>query len=242
MGNPLKQSESHTGTLGRAYVKYVTASAIAAIALLLFLGFPTRETLEQAQSLFAGTGSVGILYYTALYVIGSVLLQPCFPLTLGAGFLYGFPAGFAIALLASTLGAAAAFLTARYLARDWLARRAETDERFRAVDLAVTRDGWRVVLLLRLASVLPYNLVNYTIGMSGIGLGHFVLATWIGRIPITAVHAYLGSISPRLTSLGETVQALSPAEIAVYALGWLATLASMVYIGRLARTALAASE
>lgn len=235
----MKQPEPHPGTLGRAYAKYVTASAIAAIALLLFLGLPTRETLERAQNVFAGSGCAGILYYTALYIVGSVLLQPCFPLTLGAGFLYGFPAGFAIALLASTLGASAAFLTARYLARDWLARRTEADERFRAVDLAVTRDGWRVVLLLRLASVLPYNLVNYIIGMSGIGLGHFILATWVGRIPITAVHAYLGSISPRLTSLGGTAQALSPAEIAVYSLGWLATLASTVYITRLARTALA---
>lgn len=165
-------------------------------------------------------------------------MQPCFPLTLGAGFIYGFQKGFAIAIFASTLGAAAAFLVARYLARDLLKAKAEADERFRTIDRAVTRDGWKVVLLLRLASVLPYNLVNYTIGLSGVSLWHFVLATWFGRIPITAVHAYLGSISPQITSLSSAAKALSPLEIAVYAVGWIATFAATVYIVRLSRLAL----
>lgn len=226
------------GALGRTYAKYLVASALLLAALMLFFGVPTQDALRQAEAFFAGTGLVGLISYTLIYIIGSVLMQPCFPLTLGAGFIYGFQKGFAVALLASTLGAAAAFLVARYLARDWLRAKTEADVRFRAVDRAVTRDGWRIVLLLRFASILPYNLVNYTIGVSGISLRHFVLATWVGRIPITALHAYLGSISPKFTSLGGAAQALSPVEIAVYALGWAATLISMVYIAGLARRAL----
>jgi len=229
---------SNAGKLGRVYAKYLAGSALVAAALILFYGFPGRETIRLAEELFAGSGPMGPIYYTLLYIIGSVLMQPCFPLTLGAGFIYGFPKGFAIALSASTLGAISAFLVARYLARDWLKARADADGRYRAVDLAVARDGWRVVLLLRLASILPYNLVNYAVGLTGISLWHFILATWIGRIPITALHAYLGSISPSMTSLSAVSEGLSLTELAVYALGWLATIISTVYIARLARTAL----
>jgi len=226
------------GALGRGYVKYLAVSALVVAALVLLYGFPGQETLQRAERLFAGSGPLGPIYYAVLYIIGSVLMQPCFPLTLGAGFIYGFPKGFAIALLASTLGAVSAFLVARYLARGWLQAKADADERYKTIDRAVTRDGWRVVLLLRLASVLPYNLVNYTIGLTGISLWHFILATWLGRIPITALHTYIGSISPNMTSFSAASKAVSPAELAIYALGWIATVLSMVYITRLARKAL----
>ncbi len=215
----------------------MTASGLVAASLVLFLILPREDLPGRIGAIFTGTGLLGPLYYTALYISGSVLMQPCFPLTLGAGLLFGFTRGFGIALAASTAGAAAAFLVARYIARDWIREKTAADARFAAVDRAIARDGLRVVLLLRLASILPYNLVNYTIGVSGIGLGPFVLATLVGRIPITALHAYLGSISPRIVSLSTAASSISPVEMAVYALGWIATFAATMYISRLARRA-----
>jgi len=223
--------------LGSLYLRFTAASGLVVVALALLVILPQEDLPSRIAAAFTETGMRGALCYMSVYIIGSVLMQPCFPLTLGAGLLFGFQWGFGIALVASTAGAAAAFLTARYLLRDWLRARMAADARFAAVDRAIAHDGLRVVLLLRLASILPYNLVNYTIGVSGIGLGPFVLATLLGRIPITALHAYLGSISPGIVSLSTATTALSPVEMAIYALGWVATLVAMGYIGRLTRRA-----
>jgi uncharacterized membrane protein YdjX (TVP38/TMEM64 family) len=143
-------------------------------------------------------------------------------------------------LIGATLGATCAFLTGRYLARNWVARRIAGNEKFKAVDEAVGREGWKIVLLTRLSPIFPFNLLNYAYGVTQVRLRHYILASAVGMIPGTAMYVYLGSLAGDLASLGAGGQTRTTAEWVLYGVGLLATVAVTVFVTRVARKALAA--
>jgi uncharacterized membrane protein YdjX (TVP38/TMEM64 family) len=212
------------GLLAAALV--VAARALDAAGLL-------RSALEG----IAGLGMWGPVLFALLYVVATVLFLPGWVLTLGAGAVFGVVKGLPIVSVSATLGATAAFLVGRYLARDWVARRIEGNPRFRAVDEAVAREGWKIVGLMRLSPVFPFNLLNYAFGITRVSLRDFVLASWIGMLPGGLLYVYLGSLAG--TIAGASGAARTPAEWAFYAVGLCATVGVTVYVTRLARRALA---
>jgi uncharacterized membrane protein YdjX (TVP38/TMEM64 family) len=167
-----------------------------------------------------------------------VLFLPGWILTLGAGVVYGLTKGSILVSISATLGATAAFLVGRYLAREWVAARIEGNPRFRAIDEAVAREGWKIVLLTRLSPAFPFNLLNYAFGLTRVSLRHYALASWIGMMPGTLMYVYLGSLAGDLASVGAGRGSRTPAEWALYAVGLLATVAVTVYVTRIARGAL----
>lgn len=114
------------------------------------------EVLASIESL----GAWGILIFGLTYVVATVAFVPGLILTLGAGFLCGVLEGTAIVSAASTLGAGASFLIRRHLARDWVAQKIEGNVKFRRIAEAVGKEGWRIVGLVRLSPIFPYNLLN----------------------------------------------------------------------------------
>ena len=139
--------------------------------------------------------SISWLVFIIFYVMATVLVLPGSLLTLAAGFLFGLGYGFAIVSLASTLGATCAFLVGRFLARDWVAAKLQSQPRFSALDAAVGEQGAVVVLLTRLSPIFPFSLLNYGLGLTQVKLSHYVLASWAGMIPGTLLYVYLGSIA-----------------------------------------------
>ncbi|MGH7316374.1 MAG: TVP38/TMEM64 family protein, partial [Candidatus Rokuibacteriota bacterium] len=125
------------------------------------------------------------------------------------------------------------------LARGWVARRIEGNARFKAIDAAVAREGWKIVGLTRLSPVFPFNLLNYAFGVTRVSLRDYLLASWIGMMPGTVMYVYLGSLAGDLAALGAGRRARTPAEWGFYVVGLLATVAVTVYVTRLARAALA---
>ena len=95
-------------------------------------------------------GLFGVLLFVLVYILAAVLMLPGVILTLAAGFLYGVIHGTVVVSVASTLGAGCAFLIGRYLARDWVKRRMAGREALQAMDEAVGREGWKIVLLTRM--------------------------------------------------------------------------------------------
>ena len=93
-------------------------------------------------------------------------------------------------------------LAARYLVRDRIKGMIEKRPKFQAVDKAVTEEGWKVVLLLRLSPLVPFNLQNYFFGITQIKFWHYVLATFVGIIPGVMLYLYLGAIGGALTGGG----------------------------------------
>ena len=112
--------------------------------------------------------------FVLLYVVVTVLLLPAVVLTLGAGALFGVAWAFVTVSIAATLGATAAFLVGRYLARGWVARRVAASARLGAIDAAVAREGWKIVLLTRLSPAFPFVLLNYAFGLTRVPLRDYV--------------------------------------------------------------------
>lgn len=213
----------------------------AAISWAVHQGWASRlaaDTLPWIRS----RGAWGPLWFVLLYALATVAFLPGFLLTLGAGAIFGTVWGSIWVSLGSTIGATLSFLLARFVARDWVGKQVATRPRFRAIDEAVGRDGWKIVGLLRLSPVFPFNLLNYALGITRVSLPDYVLASWIGMMPGTILYVSIGAL------LGETVLAASaeptarartPAEWAVLGLGLVATVLVSVLIARLARAALA---
>jgi uncharacterized membrane protein YdjX (TVP38/TMEM64 family) len=164
-----------------------------------------------------------------------VLFVPGSVLTLGAGAVFGVAWGSVYVSLGATLGATAAFLVGRYLARDAIARKIEGNARFAAIDQAVAIEGWRIVGLTRLSPVFPFTLLNYAFGLTRVKLGHYVLASWIGMMPGTVMYVYLGSLARAASG----IPLRTPGEWVLYGIGLLATVVVTLLVTRLARKALA---
>lgn len=185
------------------------------------------------------SGAVGIAVFAAAYVAATVLFLPGAVLTLAAGFLWGPIIGILIVSPVSVAAATAAFVLGRTLARDWIAGKLTASPRFARVDEAVGREGFRIILLLRLSPVIPFNLLNYALGLTRVPLREYVLASWIGMIPGTFLYLYLGSTLTTATELLGGPRARTGGwEHALYWGGLAATVLAAGLLARIARRSL----
>ncbi|MDX2080915.1 MAG: TVP38/TMEM64 family protein [Terrimicrobiaceae bacterium] len=152
------------------------------------------EWLEQCMLWIQQSGWIGWLWFIVLYTLSCVLFLPGSVLSFGAGAVYGFWPATVLVSLGSVAGAMANFLSARYLLRGWISRRWGHGRRFRAIDRAVTTDGWKLIILTRISPVLPHSLVSCAFGISQIPWTRYLLASWIGFLPISAAYAYAGAV------------------------------------------------
>jgi uncharacterized membrane protein YdjX (TVP38/TMEM64 family) len=185
-----------------------------------------------------GMGPTGGVLYAVFYIAGTALFFPGLPLTLGAGFLYGAIIGTLVVSPASVAGATLAFLIARYVARDWVTRRLKKYPQAAAIDRAIEKNGFKAVVLLRLQPVLPFNILNYALGLTSIRLRDYMLASWIGMFPATVLYVYLGSI---MSDISDLLRGRPNSGMAGRLLLWggLAAIVVLVWwLGRIARKAL----
>jgi len=218
----------------------LAAFVLGAAALFFALRhFHLQELLRRSLDWIAGLGPAGVIAFVAIYVLACVLMLPGSVLTLGAGAVFGVLKGTALVSAASTLGATAAFLVGRHLARERVVRMIAGNERFRAIDEAVGREGWKIVGLTRLSPAFPFNLLNYAYGITGVSLRDYALASWVGMFPGTVMYVYLGSLAGSLATLDARGGGRTPAQWALYGVGLLATVAVTVVVTRIARAALA---
>ncbi|MBN1205852.1 MAG: TVP38/TMEM64 family protein [Myxococcaceae bacterium] len=210
------------------------AAGVAAVILL-----PVNEWLLALIERIRGMGLAGAAVFVIAYVAATVLVLPGSILTLGAGFAYGPVYGTLLVMLSSNLGAMAAFLLGRTVLRERVARRIAGDARFSAVDAAVGAQGFRVVLLLRLSPLFPFNLLNYALGLTRVRLRDYVLASVPGMFPGTLLYVYLGSLVTSVTQLTSGQRPDSgPWGRVLFWGGLVATVAVTVLITRIARRAL----
>jgi uncharacterized membrane protein YdjX (TVP38/TMEM64 family) len=226
-------------TAAGSYLPLALVGIGAVVLLAAFRYFHVQVLLRSSLDWVAGLGPTGVIAFVAIYVLACVFMLPGSVLTLGAGAVFGVVKATVIVSLASTLGATAAFLVGRYLARDRVAKMIAGNERFKAVDEAVGREGWKIVGLTRLSPVFPFNLLNYAYGVTKVSLRDYVLASWIGMLPGTVLYVYLGSLAGSLATLGRQGAGRTPAQWALYAVGLLATVAVTIFVTRIARAALA---
>lgn len=197
-----------------------------------------QEFLRSALEWVRQLGTAGPVIFVGMYVIAAVLFLPGLILTLGAGALFGVVKGTIIVSISATLGATCAFLVGRHLARAWVEKKIHGNPRFKAIDEAVAREGWKIVGLTRLSPVFPFNLLNYAYGITKVSLRDYLLASWIGMIPGTIMYVYIGSLAGDLATLGMAKGPTTSAEWILRTVGLLATVTVTVYVTRMARKAL----
>jgi uncharacterized membrane protein YdjX (TVP38/TMEM64 family) len=215
------------------------ATALVVVVALILLGRQLSGQLPRLTAAVDGLGAWGPIAFIAGYALACVAFVPASLLTLAAGALFGVVKGTMFVLAGATLGALGAFLIARYLARDWVARRVSADARFAAIDRAIAEQGRKVVFLLRLSPVIPFNVLNYALGLTQVRLADFVVAS-VGMIPGTLLYVYSGKLASVV--VGASSASAPPRGLAFYAvlgLGLAATAAVTVLITRVAKRALA---
>src|SRR5437667_2016472 len=188
----------------------LVALIVIVIALFLAMKFlPVQQWLGSFNDWVGQMGAVGIFIFIGVYAVATVLLAPGAILTIGAGFAFGLWKGFLAVSAGSNLGAALAFLVARFIARERVAAIAQRNEKFREMDSAIGKQGAKLIFLLRLSPLIPFNLSNYFYGLTGVKFWPYVLASWIGMIPGTFLYVYIGTASQAAVSAaagGEAVQ------------------------------------
>jgi uncharacterized membrane protein YdjX (TVP38/TMEM64 family) len=182
-------------------VRLAALVVLLSLAVLAAWRLPLRGWAENFIAWVQNLGPGGALLYGTVYALGAVLMIPGVALTAGAGLVYGTLIGVLIVSPASVLGATGAFLIARYFARDWVESKLQNYPKFKAIDRAVERQGFKVVLLIRLQPVLPFVLLNYALGLTRVRLRDYVVASWIGMLPATIVYVYLGSALHNVSDL-----------------------------------------
>lgn len=146
-------------------------------------------------------GTTAPLLFMAVYALGTVLFFPGSVLTLAGGAIFGPVWGTVYNLTGATIGAVIAFLAARYLAQEWVTRRSGGFLK-KLLD-GVDAEGWKFVAFVRLVPLFPFNLLNYALGLTRIGLWHYVLASYAFMLPGAIAYTYLGYVGREAAGGGE---------------------------------------
>ena len=220
---------------GGRIVKIILLIIILAGLIVVFKTFPVKEWLVGENGLITWIeqqGTLGYLIFIGVYILLTVLAGPAWLLTIAAGLVYGLIGGTVLVSIGSILGATAAFLIGRYLARDAIARKVEQNVKFKSIDDAVGERGFFIVLLTRLSPIFPFTLLNYAYGLTKVNLTKYFFASWIGMLPGTVMYVYIGSLGNAVTEGADT------GKLILKIAGFAATVAVTIYITKVARKAL----
>jgi len=178
------EAKGKTGGWWRPLALLAAIVSILILAHVLGLGERLGTLRDWIQSL----GSLGPVVFVGLYVAATVAALPGSALTVAAGALFGSVIGVVTVSVASTLGAGLCFLIARYLARDAVARWADSKERFRRLDSLTEEHGAVIVALTRLVPLFPFNLLNYGFGLTRVPFWTYLFWSWLCMLPGTILY------------------------------------------------------
>jgi len=222
-----------------SFVRLVALFAIVMVACIALWLLPINTWQERLVQSVSRLGAWGPVILALAYIPAAVLFLPAWPLTVGAGYAFGVLVGTIAVSIGSTAGATAAFVIGRTIARHWVEQRIAQSPKFHAIDRAVAKASFKIVLLTRLSPVIPFNALNYALALTNVSLVRFVLASWIGMLPATVVYVYAGSTARTLAEATATRAEGQLARGLLLTLGLIATLAVTWYITGVARRALA---
>jgi uncharacterized membrane protein YdjX (TVP38/TMEM64 family) len=213
-------------------LRWLELLVLVCTLLIAFRFLPIESVKADFSNWISALGAWGPLVLVLVYIIATVLFVPGTILTLVAGAIFGLGIGFLVVSVGSTIGAALAFLIARYAARDRVAAMAQGNRHFAAIDRAIAEGGWKIVALLRLSPAIPFNLQNYLYGLTQVRFWPYVATSWIAMMPGTFLYVYLGHVTG--AALG-TDRKRSVAEWIATGVGLLATVMVTVYVTKLAK-------
>ncbi len=213
--------------------KWIWAAIAVAAALVAVRLLPLSEWARLLIESVHSAGAFGVLAFSAVYIVAPLVFAPASILTLGAGFLYGRLLGTLLISPLSLAAASIAFLLGRTLARSRVEKKIAGDKRFMAIDKAVASSGFKIVFLLRLSPVIPFNLLNYALGATRVPFPTYLAASFFGMLPGTFLYVSIGAAATSAAELGQ-----SHGPRAALWVGIAATLIVVVLMTLIARRAL----
>jgi uncharacterized membrane protein YdjX (TVP38/TMEM64 family) len=195
------------------------------------------EDLARLLQWLRSIGPLGHVLFAAFYLLGTLAMLPASFLEGGAGFVYGPLLGIPIAIALGTACSTVSFLLGRTLLRGAVERRIARNPRLVAIDRAIDADGRRLVFLLRLSPLAPFNALSLVMGATSVPLRDYVLGTVVGHLFPVTVFTWTGST---VASAFDLVQG-SPPPVWVTATGLALTLVATVGVSRFAKRALDAA-
>ncbi|MFN2475085.1 MAG: TVP38/TMEM64 family protein [Chthoniobacterales bacterium] len=227
----------------RAVFVQVTGLIIVGVALFIASRFfPVADLLAEVQEHVMHWGAWSAICYPLLYACCNVLLLPGGFLSIGGGFFFGLWWGFLITLVGNVGGAAISFFISRWIGRRWLHRRLMRNSTLEALEPAVEREGWKIILLSQLHPLFPTSLLNYLYGLTTIRFRTCMLWVAIGQAPGLFLYAYLGTLGQLGLNL---VRGRSHPRIVEYFLwggGLLTSVVVLMILGRIALRLLQEAE
>lgn len=212
-------------------VKLAVAGILLVSLVVASRFFPVLDWIKAFSAWSGQFGTAGALIYGVVFGIAAVLMVPCLPFTLLAGFTFGLMNGLLAVMSGIAIGAAVGFLIARYAARETVAKTIGENARFAAIDDAIAKEGWKIVGLLRTLPV-PFGITNYLYGLTAIGFWRYMAATMVGMLPANILFVYLGAFGKRSLEGGR-----HPLEYAMGGLMIVALVAVIIILRRVAQRA-----
>lgn len=217
--------------------KFAVFAVLFGVVAIGFLFLPVRDWFASLQGTVDQLGPLGPVVVAAVYAAATVLVIPGSALTIGSGTVFGLWTGLAVVVVGANLGALFSFLLARTLMRDRVTAWAKANPKFDALDRAIAKEGFKMVLLSRLSPAFPFTLLNYLLGLTKVSTGSYVLANLIGMLPGTFLYVYIGATIS--SGLSEGASLFKQVLLVV---GLLATVGVVVVVTRAARRAIAEVE
>jgi uncharacterized membrane protein YdjX (TVP38/TMEM64 family) len=201
----------------------------------------TQQILTNLITWVENLGIWGAIAFIIIYNVATLLFIPGSLLTMKGGCLFGIFWGSIYVLIAAMIGAVLAFIIGRYFSQDWICQQLEKHPKFKAIDQAITKEGWKIVLLTRLSPLFPFNFLNYAFGITNISLRDYILGSF-GILPGTIMYVYIGSLATNLATISTTEQPTSLEikilQFTIQAVGLIATIIVTIYITKIAQKSL----
>lgn len=215
---------------------YIQVGGLVAVAILFFVAsrfFPIADAVAQVQQKVMHLGGWSALCYPLLYACCNVLLLPGGLLSIGGGFFFGLWWGFIIVLAGNVSGAAIAFFISRWVGRRWLRRKLLRNSTLEALEPAVEREGWKIILLSQLHPLFPTSLLNYLYGLTTIRFRTCILWVTIGQAPGLFLYAYIGTLGQLGLNLMRGKSHPRVAEYGIWGGGLLISALILIALGRI---------
>ena len=210
---------------------------LLAVGIALFIlsrMFPLVDILADVQQHVMRWGAWSAICYPFLYACCNVLLLPGGVLSIGAGFFFGLWWGFAIALFGNVVGAAISFFISRSLGRQWMKRKLSRNQTFVALEPAIDKEGWKIILLSQLHPLFPTSLLNYLYGLTRIRFRTCMLWVAIGQAPGLFLYSYLGTLGQYGLNLARGKTHPRAIEYWIWLGGFCAAAIILIILGRIA--------
>lgn len=219
----------------RAIIWQLGGLVVVGVALF-FLSrlFPVVDTLAEVQQHVMRWGAWSAIWYPLLYAGCNVLLLPGGVLSVGAGFFFGLWWGFLIALIGNVSGAAISFFISRSVGRQWLRRRLMRNQTLMALEPAIEKEGWKIILLSQLHPLFPTSLLNYLYGLTKIRFRTCMLWVAIGQAPGLFLYSYLGTLGQLGLNLARGKSHPRAIEYWIWLGGFASAAIVLIFLGRIA--------